>query len=79
MYVASFESKFSTTFKFVSFLDLYAAESFKNMLHIYTGYGRDYDVDYMQKTILDYKPNIFVIETGERFLDRLLNLNLPKE
>ncbi len=60
-------------------MNWYAAESFKNMLHIYTGYGRDYDVDYMQKTILDYKPNIFVIETGERFLDRLLNLNLPKE
>ena len=60
-------------------MNWYAAESFKNMLHIYTGYGRDYDVDYMQKAILDYKPNIFVIETGERFLDRLLNLNLPKE
>ena len=60
-------------------MNWYAAESFKNMLHIYTGYGRDYDVDYMKDQIKDYKPDIFVIETGERFLDRLLKLNLPEE
>ena len=49
------------------------------MLHIYTGYGRDYDLPYMQETIVNYKPDIFVIETGERFLGRLLNLELPEE
>ena len=60
-------------------MNWYAAESFKNMLHIYTGYGRDYDIPYMQETIANYKPDIFVLETGERFLSRLLNLDLPEE
>lgn len=60
-------------------MNWYAAESFKKMLHIYTGYGRDYDLPYMKETIVKYKPDIFVIETGERFLSRLLNLELPEE
>lgn len=48
-------------------MNWYAAESFSRMLNIYSGYGRDYDLPYMAETIIDYKPDILVIETGERF------------
>ncbi len=60
-------------------MNWYAAESFNKMLHIYSGYGRDYDLPYMAKQIVAYQPDILVIETGERFLSRLLNLDLPED
>jgi len=60
-------------------MNWYAAESFNKMLHIYSGYGRDYDLPYMAEKIIGYQPDILVIETGERFLSRLLNLDLPED
>lgn len=60
-------------------MNWYAAESFSRMLNIYSGYGRDYDLPYMAETIIDYKPDILVIETGERFLSRLLNMEVPED
>lgn len=60
-------------------MNWYAAESFGKMLHIYSGYGRDYDLPYMADAIVAYQPDILVIETGERFLSRLLNLDLPED
>lgn len=60
-------------------MNWYAAESFKKMQHIYSGYGRDYDLPYMREDIVNQKADIFVIETGERFLSRLLNLDLPED
>ena len=60
-------------------MNWYAAESFSRMLHIYSGYGRDYDLPYMAEKIIAYQPDILVIETGERFLSRLLNLDLPED
>ncbi len=60
-------------------MNWYVAESFNKMLHIYSGYGRDYDLPYMAQIITDYKPDIFVVETGERFLDRLMKLDLPED
>lgn len=60
-------------------MNFYVAESFKQMQHIYVGYGRDFDLPYMAKDISDIAPNIFVIESGERFVDRLLKLEIPEE
>lgn len=60
-------------------MNWYVAESFKQMQHIYVGYGRDYDVEYMAEDIARFAPNIFVIESGERFVDRLLKLEIPEE
>ncbi len=60
-------------------MNWYAAESFKKMQHIYSGYGRDYDLPYMSEDIINQKADIFVLETGERFLSRLLNLDLPED
>lgn len=60
-------------------MNWYVAESFAKMQHIYTGYGRDFDVDYMSEDIKQIKPNIFVIQTTERFVKRLLVLDVPEE
>ena len=60
-------------------MNWYVAESFRQMLHIYVGYGRDYDLPYMAEHILKLQPQMFVLETGERFLDRLLEIEAPKE
>lgn len=60
-------------------MNWYVAESFAKMQHIYTGYGRDFDVAYMSDDIKQIKPNIFVFQTTERFVKRLLVLDVPKE
>ena len=60
-------------------MNWYTAESFAKMQHIYTGYGRDFDVVYMAEDIKKQKPDIFVIETGERFLERLQKLEVPED
>ena len=54
------------------------AEIFGIFQHIYTGYGRDYDVSFMAEDILNQKPDIFIIQTTERLLDRLKVLNAPE-
>ncbi len=59
-------------------MNWYVAESFKQMQHIYVGYGRDYDLPFMGQDIRDIAPDIFVLETGERFLDRLLKIEVPE-
>lgn len=60
-------------------MNWYIAESFKKMQHIYVGYGRDFDIPYMGKDIVEMKPNIFVIETGERFVNRLMKIDTPEQ
>ena len=60
-------------------MNWYVAESFAEMQHIYVGYGRGYDLPYMAHEIVDFEPDIFVFETGERFLERLLNIEVPQE
>ena len=58
-------------------LNWYTAESFKDMKHFYVGYGRMYDLPYISQEIIDFKPDIFVLETGERMLERLLKIEVP--
>ncbi len=60
-------------------MNWYMAESFNKFQHIYTGYGRDFDVSYMSGDIKEIKPDIFIIQTTERLLDRLKRLNAPEE
>lgn len=57
----------------------YVAESFKKMQHIYVGYGRDFDIPYMEEDIKAFAPDILVVETGERFLNRLMKLEMPEQ
>ncbi len=57
----------------------YVAESFKKMQHIYVGYGRDFDIPYMAEDIEAFAPDILVVETGERFLNRLMKLEMPEQ
>lgn len=59
-------------------MNWYMAESFGIFQHIYTGYGRDFDVSFMAEDILNQKPDIFIIQTTERLLDRLKVLNAPE-
>lgn len=60
-------------------MNWYVAESFAKMQHIYTGYGRMFDVGFMADDIRKLKPDIFVVQTTERFLDRLYKLDVPEE
>ena len=60
-------------------MNWYVAESFKEMQHIYVGYGRDFDIPYMAEDIENFAPDIFVIATGERFLNRLMKIETPGE
>ena len=64
---------------FVLRMNWYMAESFEKFQHIYTGYGRMFDVSFMADDITGLKPDIFVIQTTERLLDRLKELNAPEE
>lgn len=59
-------------------MNWYVAESFKEMKHIYVGYGRMYDFPFVSQNILEFKPDIFVLETGERMLERLLKIEIPE-
>ncbi len=59
-------------------MNWYVAESFAEMMHVYVGYGRNYDLPFMAEQIIAFKPNIFVFETGERFLNRLLDIEIPQ-
>lgn len=59
-------------------MNWYMAESFATFQHIYTGYGRNFDVSYMADDILAQKPDIFIVQTTERLLDRLKVLNAPE-
>lgn len=60
-------------------MNWYVAESFKEMQHIYVGYGRDFDIPYMAEDIENFAPNMLVIATGERFLNRLMKIETPGE
>lgn len=60
-------------------INWYMAESFAEFEHIYTGYGRMFDVDFMAEDIRRFKPDILIIQTTERFLDRLKQLNAPED
>ena len=60
-------------------MNWYMAESFAEFEHIYTGYGRMFDVDFMAEDIRRFKPDILIIQTTERFLDRLKQLNAPED
>ena len=64
---------------FVLRMNWYMAESFARFQHIYTGYGRMFDVSFMAEDIKQIKPDIFVIQTTERLLDRLKQLNAPED
>ncbi len=59
-------------------MNWYMAESFASFQHIYTGYGRDFDISFMAEDILAQKPDIFIVQTTERLLDRLKKLNPPE-
>jgi len=59
-------------------MNWYVAESFARMKHFYIGYGRMYDLPFMSQEIIDFKPDILVLETGERMLERLLKIEVPK-
>lgn len=58
-------------------MNWYVAESFEDMLHIYIGYGKMYDFPAVSEKITEFAPEIFVLETGERFLERLLKIEIP--
>ena len=59
-------------------MNWYMAESFKEMKHIYVGYGRMYDLPYISNELIEFAPDIFVLETGERMLERLLKIDVPE-
>lgn len=57
----------------------YLAESFASVYNIFNAQGADYtffedEVDYLKQ----YKPDIIIIESAERFLQRFLNLEFPE-
>lgn len=58
-------------------MNWYVAESFREMKHFYVGYGRMYDLPFLAKDIVSFRPDIFVLETGERMLERLLKVDIP--
>lgn len=52
------------------------AESFYKVKSLFVGHGKNYSFDYHIKTLLfDDKPDILIIETTERFLQRFLTLD----
>lgn len=57
----------------------YLAESFAAVYNIFNGHGADY-VFFEDELnfIKTYKPDIIVVESAERFLQRFLNLEYPK-
>ena len=59
-------------------MNWYVAESFADMKHFYVGYGRMYDLPFISPEIVDFEPDIFVLETGERMLERLLKIQIPE-
>jgi hypothetical protein len=59
-------------------MNWYVAESFSQMKHIYVGYGRMYDFPFISSSIIEFAPDIFVLETGERMLERLHEIEIPK-
>ena len=59
-------------------MNWYMAESFSEMKHIYVGYGRMYDLPYISNELIEFAPDIFVLETGERMLERLLKIDIPE-
>lgn len=59
-------------------MNWYVAESFSQMKHFYIGYGRMYDLPFMSHEIINFKPDILVLETGERMLERLLKIDVPE-
>lgn len=59
-------------------MNWYVAESFKEMKHFYIGYGRMYNLPFISREIIDFKPDILVLETGERMLERLLKIEVPE-
>ena len=59
-------------------MNWYVAESFADMKHFYVGYGRMYDLPFISQEIVDFQPDIFVLETGERMLERLLKIEVPE-
>lgn len=59
-------------------MNWYVAESFSDMKHFYVGYGRMYDLPFISPEIIDFAPDIFVLETGERMLERLLKIEIPE-
>lgn len=60
-------------------MNWYVAESFSQMKHIYVGYGRMYDFPFISSSIIEFAPDIFVLETGERMLERLHEIEIPKD
>jgi [acyl-carrier-protein] S-malonyltransferase len=55
------------------------AENFASVYNVFNGQGADYtffedEVDYLKQ----YKPDIIIIESAERFLQRFLNLEFPE-
>ena len=57
----------------------YLAESFASIYNVFVGNGVDYTFfDDELAFIKDYRPDIIVIESTERFLQRFLNLEFPK-
>lgn len=57
----------------------YAAESFHKMINIFVGFGKDFEMDFHKDKIMETNPDIFVVATTERFLQRLLRIKPPKE
>ena len=56
------------------------AESFHNVKSLFVGHGKNFILDYNVKNLLfDDKPDILIIETTERFLQRLLALDSFEE
>lgn len=57
----------------------YLAETFASVYNIFTAHGADYTFfEDELTTIKNYKPDIIVVESTERFLQRFLNLEFPK-
>lgn len=55
----------------------YLAMSFKDIRHLFFGGGRDFDLQQHAKDLPDKSPDIIIVGSVERFLQRFLTLEFP--
>lgn len=57
----------------------YMQEHFSKIIHVFVGDGRTFELENYGDKIDELKPNIIIISTCERFLERLKDIKKPKE
>ena len=55
----------------------YMAESFNQFYHLFYGSGANFDIADVKNVINSANPNILIIQSTERFLERFLDFNVP--